>query len=89
MSFSGAPFWAALSGMLGGEATSVLPFHSPGGIGTYEAGVALATAPYHVPLDAAVAASVNVHLFLLGMAALSGGIAFFSANRHWFSPEVT
>jgi len=87
-SFSGATFEASLAGMLGGEVTSVLPFHAPGGIGTYEAGVVLATAPYQVPLDVAAASSVNVHLFLLGMAAISGGIALLVSNRDMFRPDL-
>ncbi len=86
-SFSGASFQASLAGMLGGEVTSVLPFHAPGGIGTYEAGVVLASAPYGVPLGVATASSVNVHLFLLGMAAVSGGVALLFSSRHRLRPD--
>ncbi len=88
-SFSGASWPASLAGMLGGEITSVLPFHSPGGVGTYEAGVMLATTPYHLPLRVAASASVNVHLFLLGMALVSGGATLLLTQGSVFKPEAT
>ena len=87
-SFSGATWPASLAGMLGGEITSVLPFHSPGGVGTYEAGVMLAAAPYHLPARVVASAGVNVHLFLLGMALASGGAALLLTQGSVFKTEV-
>jgi uncharacterized membrane protein YbhN (UPF0104 family) len=60
--------WNVLqAGVVGGELTSVLPIHAPGGFGTYEAGViaALSAAP-SVSAQAATVGAVNVHLFVLG-----------------------
>jgi len=60
--------WNVLqAGVVGGELTSVLPIHAPGGFGTYEAGViaALSAAP-SVGAQAATVGAVNVHLFVLG-----------------------
>ena len=38
-------FAAGVLGAIGGDLTTVLPIHAPGGFGTYEAGVALLLAP--------------------------------------------
>ncbi|MDZ7751610.1 MAG: lysylphosphatidylglycerol synthase domain-containing protein [Gammaproteobacteria bacterium] len=73
--FSGAAVEVALLGALGGELTSVLPFHGLAGMGTYEAGVVAAMAPFGVPLEAALAAAVNLHLFLLGVSVAGGALA--------------
>lgn len=61
-----------ITSVVAGELTSVLPFHAPGGFGTYEAGV---VAPLLRLLDVkvAMAAAVNLHLFVLG-ASIIGGI---------------
>ena len=60
-----------LTGVVGGELTSVLPIHAPGGFGTYEAGV---IAPLSRIVDMKVAAmgAVNLHLFVLGSSLLGG-----------------
>jgi uncharacterized membrane protein YbhN (UPF0104 family) len=56
-----------LAGVVGGELTSVLPIHAPGGFGTYEAGVMAALSPApSVSVQAATVGAVNVHLFVLG-----------------------
>jgi len=59
-------------GVLGGEVTSVLPIHAPGGFGTYEAGMLAALLPQGMELAAATGAAVNTHLFLLGSSLLFG-----------------
>ena len=56
---------------IGGELTSVLPFHAPGGVGTYEAGMIAALAPV-LALDEAGQGAVNTHLFVIGASALGG-----------------
>jgi len=73
--FSGAAVGAALLGALGGELTSVLPFHGVAGMGTYEAGVVAGMAPFGVPFGDALAGAVNLHLFLLGVSLAGGGLA--------------
>lgn len=69
-------FWRVLAGVVGAELSSVLPFHGVAGSGSYElAGVAVLV-PLGVGLDQALAGAVNVHLFLLGVTLLMGGLAF-------------
>lgn len=54
-----------LTSVVTGELTSVLPIHAPGGFGTYEAGV-IAPLSRMVDVKLAMAAAVNLHLFVLG-----------------------
>lgn len=61
----------AMLGAIGGDLTTVLPIHAPGGFGTFEAGVIAAIKPFGVSAQTAVAAAVNLHLFLLGASLLS------------------
>lgn len=64
------------SSVIAGELSSVLPFHAPGGMGTYEAGAA---APLLVASDTAVVmpAVINLHLFILSLSVIGGMIAWF------------
>jgi uncharacterized membrane protein YbhN (UPF0104 family) len=71
--FAPMPAAGALLGAIGGDLTSVLPVHGIAGAGSYEAGVVAALLPFGVPGEAALAAAVNLHLFMLGMS-LAGGI---------------
>lgn len=67
------------SSVIAGELSSVLPFHAPGGVGTYEAGMV-------VPLltitdaDSAAKAAINVHLFLLFSSIIGGLIGWLLPN---------
>jgi len=79
--------WAGAGlGVLGGEVTSVLPIHAPGGFGTYEAGMLGALLPQGLDLAAATGAAINTHLFLLGSSLLFGLVAMLirgkSATMH-------
>lgn len=60
------------SAVIAGELSSVLPFHAPGGVGTYETGI---VAPLLAISDAETAtkAAINVHLFML-FSSMIGGI---------------
>ncbi|WP_018233013.1 lysylphosphatidylglycerol synthase transmembrane domain-containing protein [Thioalkalivibrio thiocyanodenitrificans] len=69
----GAAAWLAV---IAGDLTSVLPVHGVAGAGTYEAGVVAALLPFGVTADAALAAAVNLHLFLLGSAVFGGLLTF-------------
>lgn len=60
-----------LTSVVGGELTSVLPVHAPGGFGTYEAGMVAALLPV-TAVQTATAGAVNVHLFILGSSLLGG-----------------
>lgn len=57
---------AALAGAIGGDLTTVLPIHAPGGFGTFEAGVMAALQPFGLDAPSALGAAVNLHLFVLG-----------------------
>jgi len=86
------PFDMALSAVIGGELTSVLPIHAPAGIGTYEAGLVTVLSATHsfswLPLQstlsvqAAMILAINVHLFVLSTSILGGLMA-------WFMPKPT
>lgn len=78
---------AALLGAIGGEVTSVLPIHGLAGMGTYEAGVAAGLAPAGVDPASVVRAAVNLHLFLLGVSVVAGGLAFVPLRREVTTPR--
>lgn len=65
--------WVYLvSSVIAGELSSVLPFHAPGGVGTYEVGMVV---PLLAVIDAQTAAkaAINVHLFML-LSSIMGGL---------------
>lgn len=66
---SGTVSWLAV---IGGELTSVLPIHGVAGVGTYESGVVAAMMPFGVSIKPALAAAINLHVFLLATAILGG-----------------
>jgi len=70
-------FAAGVLGAIGGDLTTVLPVHAPGGFGTYEAGVALLLVPLVDEPRNVLAAAVNLHLFVLGTALLAAALALF------------
>lgn len=65
---------AALIGAIGGDLTTVLPFHGVAGAGTYETGVVSALVPFGISGGAALMAAVNLHLFVLGSSLIGGVI---------------
>jgi len=74
---------AAWMGSIAGDLTSVLPIHGVAGAGTYEAGVVAGLLPYGVAPQPALAAAVNLHLFLLGTTLAGGAISIFiGRQRH-------
>lgn len=62
----------AWTGAVAGELTSVLPVHGIAGAGTYEGGIVLVLGPLGVPMEAALTAATDLHLFLLGFALVVG-----------------
>ena len=71
----------ALMGAIGGDLSTVLPIHSPGGFGTYEAGVVALVALVADAGPALLAAAVNLHLLVLGIALLAGAYAWLTQPR--------
>jgi len=67
--------------VLGGEVTSVLPIHAPGGFGTYEAGMLAALLPQGLELASATTAAINTHLFLLGTSLVFGLLAMLITGK--------
>lgn len=66
------PLSGSLLGPIGGDLTTVLPIHTPGGFGTYEAGAMAALATSVPPNTELLAAVVNLHIFVLTAALLAG-----------------
>jgi uncharacterized membrane protein YbhN (UPF0104 family) len=81
MLFTEIPLATAFLGAIGGELSSVLPVHAVAGVGTYETGIVAALLPFGVKADVAVAGAVNVHLFLLGVSLLGGGLSLLIRQR--------
>ncbi|EGV20398.1 lysylphosphatidylglycerol synthase transmembrane domain-containing protein [Thiocapsa marina] len=69
-------FWRVLTGVMGAELSSVLPFHGIAGSGSYELAVVAALMPLGVDPGLALSGAVNLHLFLLGSTLILGALAF-------------
>jgi hypothetical protein len=69
--------WQLLSGVLGAELSSILPFHGIAGAGSYELAGMVALVPVGVSVESALAGAVNLHLYLLGATLALGAIALF------------
>ncbi len=69
------PWSGALLGAVLGDLTSILPVHNIGGAGTYEAGVVAGMLPFGVGASAALAAAINLHLFLLAATLFGGALS--------------
>jgi uncharacterized membrane protein YbhN (UPF0104 family) len=74
-------WWLVLTGVMGAELSSVLPFHGIAGSGSYELAMVAALMPLGVSAEAALTGAVNLHLFLLGVTLLLGGLAFLVPVR--------
>nr|WP_209262266.1 lysylphosphatidylglycerol synthase transmembrane domain-containing protein [Thiorhodococcus minor] len=70
-----------LAGVLGAELSSVLPFHGVAGSGSYELAAVAALLPFGVDPELALAGAVNLHLFLLGVTLVLGGLALLLPKR--------
>jgi len=80
--FAEVPAAAAVTAAVLGDATSVLPIHGIAGAGTYEAGVVAGlTLTAVVSPRTALAAAVNLHLFVLGTVFASGIVALLIPRR--------
>lgn len=79
--FTGLDFYQCWSGATTGELSSVLPVHGLAGAGTYEAGVMAGLLPWQVDAKEALAAAVNLHLFVLGTTLLLTGLLVLLTQR--------
>jgi uncharacterized membrane protein YbhN (UPF0104 family) len=85
-SMSTAQAWV---GSVAGDLSSVLPFHAPAGIGTYEAAALGGLAAVGINTDSAMQAAVNLHIMILLSSLLGGALALLikDANpSHTVSP---
>jgi len=78
------PLAASFGGALGGELSSVLPVHAPGGVGTYPAGIVAGALSFGADASSANLAAfgkaaVNAHLLILISAFVGTGIAVLVA----------
>lgn len=78
------PLAASFGGALGGELSSILPVHAPGGVGTYPAGIVAGALSFGaVSSTSSMAiigkAAVNAHLLILISAFVGTGIAVLLA----------
>lgn len=69
-------------GAIGGDLSTVLPIHAPGGFGTYEVGVLVLLAPVAAPSPHLLAAAVDLHLLVLTTALVAGALAWVTPRRH-------
>ena len=67
LQFLDSTTWQAVTGVIGAELSSVLPFHGVAGSGSYELAMLAALTPTGVDPGAALAGAINLHLFLLGV----------------------
>ena len=82
------PMKAAFQGALGGEWAGLLPLQGPAGLGTYEAGVWLATGLHDDVMAAQLpAAALLVHVFCL--ATSLGAALLWWAGLRWPEPVAT
>jgi len=63
------------SSVIAGELSSVLPFHAPAGVGTYEAAMVVPLLTV-IEAEKAAQAAINVHLFMLFSAIIGGLIGW-------------
>lgn len=74
------PLAATFGGALGGELSSVLPLHAPGGVGTYPAGitagaVAFGAAADRVAFAVMAEAAINAHLLIVASACVGTALS--------------
>jgi hypothetical protein len=72
MMFAEVNLQTGIISAIGGELTSILPIHGFAGAGTYEAGVVGLSLTTALDAETALAAGVNLHLFLLSLTLLTG-----------------
>lgn len=78
------PFAAIFGGALGGELSSVLPVHAPGGIGTYPASIAAGALAFGAindrdAMDLLARAAINTHLLIVVSALAGTGLSLLLA----------
>lgn len=83
---AGVDLPAGFGGALGGELSSVLPIHAPGGVGTYPAGITAGAIGFGAAADPSALSSlgqaaVNVHLLVIVSSLIGTAMALFVRVR--------
>ncbi len=81
LAFVSLPLPTALMAVIAGDLTSVLPIHGVAGMGTYEAGVVAGAAMSGVAVEKVLVGAVNLHLFVLGVCLLGGGVSLLLGRK--------
>ena len=81
MAFLDIDYYGATLAVIAGDLSSVLPIHGLAGSGTYEAALVGALYPLGISLEAATKAAINVHIYLLGVSALSIPLALLIPKK--------
>lgn len=81
-----APLAASFGGALGGELSSVLPMHAPGGVGTYPAGITAGALAFGALTDkdaltTLAQASINGHLLIIVSALIGTALGLLVTRR--------
>ncbi len=79
--FTNLSWLQAMVGAIGGELSSILPIHAPGGIGTYEAGVIAGATLSGADAQQALQGGVNLHILLI-IGTLVGGLVSLALPSH-------
>lgn len=78
--FAQTDWWSVMGACIGGELSSVLPIHSPGGLGTYEMSMLGAARILGIEGDWVLFAGVQLHLFIIFSTLLGGLVAIFLSD---------
>ncbi len=87
LQFYNMPASTALTSVIFGDASSVLPIHGVAGIGTYEAGVVLGGGLLGENARNILPAAINLHLFVLGASALAALVALLLPRQAVSKPS--
>jgi len=79
--FADTDWWSAIAACIGGELSSVLPIHAPGGLGTYEASMFAAAKLLGVEGDWVLFAGVQLHLLIILSTLLGGLVALLLPTK--------
>lgn len=73
--------WSAMGATFAGELSAVIPIHTPGGLGTYEAGMVGIAAMLGLRGDWILFAGVQLHLLIIFSTLLSAVVGYFIPSR--------
>jgi uncharacterized membrane protein YbhN (UPF0104 family) len=81
MSFLQVNLPISLLSALSGELASSIPIHTPAAFGTFESGVVAVLLPVGIKIESALTAAISLHLFILSITTLTGGLSLLIGRR--------